>query len=135
VRASLAALAAMPEPRLRPASALVVVRAAVSASARRLALLEVGAGSAAPLVQLALDAVFSTLRGGPPAAQWALGRDEVVTLVAGEALRRLADRGVSVARIDAVRAALVAERERFVGGGPLDLEGLGTRLGEAIGRA
>jgi hypothetical protein len=135
VRAALAALAGMEEPRLRPASALVVVRAAVDASARRLALLEVSDTSASPPVQRALEVVFAALRGGPPAAQWALGRDEVVTLVAVEALRRLADRGVTAARIEAVRGALVAEREQLIGGGPLDLDGLGSRLGEAIARA
>jgi hypothetical protein len=55
--------------------------------------------------------------------------------VAVEALRRLADRGVTAARIEAVRGALVAEREQLIGGGPLDLDGLGSRLGEAIARA
>ena len=107
----------------------------MAASARRLALLEVSDASASPPVQQALEVVFAALRGGPPAARWALGRDEVVTLVAVEALRRLADRGVTAARIEAVRAALVAEREQLVGGGPLDLDGLGNRLGEAIARA
>jgi MTH538 TIR-like domain (DUF1863) len=98
--ASLKGLAAMPVPRLRPASALRVLRAAVAAGGRRLELLDVDPASGERLATQVLDAVFSTLRGGAdPRAAWTLARDEVVTAAAIEALERLADQGVTSERI------------------------------------
>ena len=135
VEASLAALAGMPEPRLRPESALLVVQAAVAAGGRRLALLDPAGAAGDPLMKHALDVVFATLRGGDPSARWVLGRDEVVVLVATAALDHLADEGVSVARVDAIRATLEAERAQLAAGGALDLEQIAERLGAAIAKA
>jgi hypothetical protein len=134
--ASLKGLAAMPVPRLRPASALRVLRAAVAAGGRRLELLDVDPASGERLATQVLDAVFSTLRGGADArAAWTLARDEVVTAAAIEALERLADQGVTSERIKAVRGTLLAVRNDVGSGAPFDLEGLGERVSRAIAAA
>ena len=127
------AVAQMREPRLRPAAVLELLRAALAAAGRSLALAQLDGPSGEPVVKLVLGALFAILRDdSPPAAAWALARDGTTVAIAAEALAQLARAGSTPARLKTLEQVLQAEVLRVAAGAAFERGELAARLAAAL---